>query len=390
LERNPPRSLSRLLLILLGLVVGIVLYAGLNPQKNPFRNGVSWSVGPEGILFEESGIAYTSLFIGPEQFEAFSQSGFTMELAIEIPRPVESGFLFIANFRDGEESSQLLLGQWKTGLILMNGDDYDHSRRLPRLSVDLASCLARPVLVTCTSDAGGTRLFVDGELQAEEGDVHLSMPGGSSPGRLILGNSVYGKNPWKGRLAGFSLYSRVLSADEIRENHAAWRDTGGFPPPRGEGCEVLVPFDEGRGVVAHDRSGKGREVEMPRKVTFLCRRAFESPFGVSRFDSGFRRDFVINLFGFVPFGFVLMGVIGGWRGKRKIAKIVMVIAAGFILSAGIEYAQSWFPARNSSTLDLMLNTVGTALGASVWAILARMAKRRAGGFSRLAGPSGDR
>jgi VanZ family protein len=322
-------------------------------------------------------MANTSAFLGTELFEAFSEAGFTMELVIEIPSPAERGFMFIANFHDGEEASQLLLGQWKTWLILMNGDDYDHSRRLPRLSVDVAPELGRPFLVTCTSGADGTRFYIDGRLLVENSDVHLAVPGGSPPGRLVLGNSVFGKNPWKGRLAGFAFYSRILEAGEIRENHALWQDSGGFYFPRGEGCEMQVPFDEGRGEVAHDRSGFGRDIEVRSDVTFLRRRAFDHPLDNPRLDSGFRRDFLVNLFGFVPFGFVLMGVVGGRRIGRTLAALLFVTAIGFALSAGIEFAQSWFPARNSSTLDLVLNTTGTALGAGVWAIFAWLVRRRA-------------
>lgn len=359
--------------------MGAILFAGLNPKDHPFRNGASWSVDATGITFDDTGIANTSAFLGTEQVEVFSEAGFTMELVMEIPSPAESGFMFVANFHDGEEATQLLLGQWKTWLILMNGDDYDHSRRLPRLSVDVAPELGKPFLTTCTSGAEGTRIYIDGRLLVENSDVHLTLPGGSPPGRLVLGNSIYGKNPWKGRLAGFALHSRILNADEIRERHAQWRDSGGFSLSRGEGREMQVPFDEGRGEVAYDRSGFGRDVEVRRDVTFLRRRAFENPLENPRLDSGFRRDVLVNLFGFVPFGFVLMGVFGGGRMDRTIAALLLVTVIGFAFSAGIEFAQSWFPARNSSTLDLLLNATGTALGAVVWVIFALVTRRVSGG-----------
>jgi glycopeptide antibiotics resistance protein len=93
-----------------------------------------------------------------------------------------------------------------------------------------------------------------------------------------------------------------------------------------------------------------------------------------RLDSGFRRDFLINLFGFVPFGFVLMGVVGGGRSGRRSANLAIVVTIGFALSGGIEYTQSWFPARSSSVLDLILNTIGTALGAVGWVMAWKILK----------------
>ena len=366
------RTVPRSLLFLLGLIVGVILYAGLNPLNHPFRNGASWSVDAPGITFEDTGIAYTLPFVGLEEFIDLSETGFTMELAIEIPGPAETGFMFLANFHSGEESSQLFLGQWERSLILMNGDDYDHSRRLPRLSANLAQNIGRPILITCTSDGEGTRIYIDGKLKAERNSVKLEIPGGSPSGRLVFGNSVYGKYPWKGRLMGFALFSRGLGAGEIRANYARWRDSGQFWAEGSDHYEMLIPFDEGRGEVAYDRSGKGRNVEVRSDVTFLRRRAFENPLGGVRINSGFRRDVVINLVGFVPFGCVFMGVYGLRRNRSTISNLVIVTAIGFALSAGIEFSQSWFPARNSSSLDLLLNTGGSGLGAWGWVMTSRL------------------
>ena len=171
---------------------------------------------------------------------------------------------------------------------------------------------------------------------------------------------------------GFALFSRVLSAGEIRQSHIRWRDSGQFWSTGFDRCEMLFPVDEMRGEVAYDRSGHDRDLEVRSDVTFLRRRAFGNPFDVARYDSGFRRDFLINLFGFVPFGFVLMGVRSRWRNKTTFLNLVIVIVIGFALSAGIEFLQSWFPVRNSSTRDLILNTSGGGLGALGWMVSAKI------------------
>ena len=67
-----------MLRVLFGLIVGVILYAGLNPQNHPFRNGASWSVDATGITFDDTGIAHTSGFYGVDEFEVFSEAGFSM------------------------------------------------------------------------------------------------------------------------------------------------------------------------------------------------------------------------------------------------------------------------------------------------------------------------
>ncbi|RKX30145.1 MAG: hypothetical protein DRP71_15530 [Verrucomicrobia bacterium] len=375
LETQRPRAINRVPYVLFGLVVAVILYAGLNPDGKPFRNGATWSTDGPGLEFDGAGLAYTFPFVDEVTAERFRESGFTLEMVLEVPDAVGSKFMFLADFHDGSDANQLLLGQWRRWLILMNGDDYDHSRRLPRISVDLSSDLGRPLLVTCTSGVEGSRVYIDGVLRFEKRDVRLTIPGGLPSGRLVLGNSVYGDNPWTGRLGGISLYSRVQSPEEVRDNHTHRHGILALSPIRPEGCELWVPMVEGRGEIAWDRSGQGRDVAVRSDVTYLSRRVFDPLSSYGRFDASFWSDFRVNLFGFVPFGFLLMSLIAGSRKRGMIANIVSVTIAGFLLSVGIEFVQSWFPARNSSLLDLLLNTLGAELGAWLWVAFSKFLGR---------------
>jgi VanZ family protein len=80
-------------------------------------------------------------------------------------------------------------------------------------------------------------------------------------------------------------------------------------------------------------------------------------------------DAVINLFGFVPLGF--LAATG--RGRRSRAWCVLAI--GFAVSVAIECAQLFLPFRHPSVTDVILNTCGTALG------LALARKRRNAGHA---------
>lgn len=72
-------------------------------------------------------------------------------------------------------------------------------------------------------------------------------------------------------------------------------------------------------------------------------------------------DFITNLIVYAPLGLLLMLA---WRRRGgAIAKITVIGAGGLLLSLGLEYLQSYLPARVASLFDTALNTTGTVLGA---------------------------
>lgn len=80
-----------------------------------------------------------------------------------------------------------------------------------------------------------------------------------------------------------------------------------------------------------------------------------------------RSDVVMNVLMFVPFGFVYQLT----RPRGAPTDWPRVVMLGAALSAGIEVAQLFAPQRYSSPLDLLTNTAGAALGASLFVQLAR-------------------
>jgi len=84
------------------------------------------------------------------------------------------------------------------------------------------------------------------------------------------------------------------------------------------------------------------------------------------FDS-YGRDALLNVLGFAPFGYFAVAVLR--RRGRKIGRAILfdIVAFGFALSLAIELLQVQLPERVSSSMDLLWNTLGTALG--VWLAL---------------------
>jgi len=82
---------------------------------------------------------------------------------------------------------------------------------------------------------------------------------------------------------------------------------------------------------------------------------------------GNRADFVANLLLFIPLTFLTMGALTreNARGGRWLLAL-LVMAGAVILSAGIEFAQLFFPPRTVSLNDLLAECAGAAVGIVAW------------------------
>lgn len=80
-------------------------------------------------------------------------------------------------------------------------------------------------------------------------------------------------------------------------------------------------------------------------------------------------DVLANLVGYAPLGFLL--ALAGARSGRVRWPVATAWLAGSLLSLGMESLQGYLPSRVPSNVDLMLNSLGTGLGAlAAWALRA--------------------
>ena len=164
-------------------------------------NGVSRIEGQTGIRFRKYGIAYTDPIKELNKANGFGENGFSIEIALK-PLNYEEGFNFIFALHNGNDRSQLLLGQWRSWIIAMNGDDYDHKRRVKRISVNAASRSPAIQFIAITTGKDGTNVYINGQLVKSKEDLTLLIPHGDNV-RLTLGNSPYGRQSWRGDIYGF-------------------------------------------------------------------------------------------------------------------------------------------------------------------------------------------
>jgi VanZ family protein len=73
-----------------------------------------------------------------------------------------------------------------------------------------------------------------------------------------------------------------------------------------------------------------------------------------------RFDVIINIVAYAPFGF-FVALIGAWR--TPAARLAIGTAGAALLAFTMETTQMFLPTRDASTIDLLSNTAGAALGA---------------------------
>src|SRR5207344_3322885 len=80
------------------------------------------------------------------------------------------------------------------------------------------------------------------------------------------------------------------------------------------------------------------------------------------YDTPNYRDIVLNVLGFVPFGFCFFLHRRRPGAAPWFANALLVVITGAMISLTIETIQVWLPNRISSMNDLLGNTAGTLLG----------------------------
>jgi glycopeptide antibiotics resistance protein len=110
-------------------------------------------------------------------------------------------------------------------------------------------------------------------------------------------------------------------------------------------CVVLLwPFDF---VLSPTRS------DLPLFLNF--------PFPLLSTDPRYLRDIVSNVVSFVPWGFLLSGVLTS-ASRLSVRTVILAMSMGLLLSGTVELLQYWSASRFSSLLDVLTNITGTGVG----------------------------
>jgi hypothetical protein len=340
----------------------VILYFGLRPKGFDPENQVHWLAVRNGIRVGQYNLCYAAdLFKAPHgRYDIPSE--FSIEMALRPQSTGHDGFKFIMVMHSGRDTAQVLVGQWQASLVVMDGDDYDNSRKTKKIYVNDALPSQAPRFLTIATGKAGTRVYIDGELIKERRDLFLKIPSGPNATTLILGNSVNGRHAWSGEIYGFALYPYACEADQVRSHFQSWMAGRTFGFAQTARPALLYTFQERSGYRALDTAGRARHLDLPAKMRILHKEILLPPGRAFEFTQQSVQDMVLNLLGFIPFAMALGALIrriGPWPNRQA---AWLSVAVCFAISLTIELLQAGMPSRSSQLLDLILNTIGAGIG----------------------------
>ena len=354
---NWERAGLKLLRVACGLLLGGLLVAGLWPFHSP-SNQVTWSAGGNGLHFGGLGMILSS-----GKFKAANvpaDAPCSLEVWFEPARTAGSGTLF-AFYAPGNPRQFSL---FQSSAFLGVGSNLREERyQTPttRFYVGDVFRQGKPVFVTVTANGGQTSVYVNGVLARTAPQFPLSSQ--DFAGKLVIGNMPRASDSWPGLLRGLAFYDQEISAAQVAHHYETWTEKGRPDISDNERAVALYLFDERAGRVIHNRVPSGSDLYIPDRYQVLDQ-TFLRPFWLDRPTWGYWRDVLINIAGFVPFGFLVCAYCSLLRRIKTPALVTILL--GFTLSFTIESLQAFLPTRDSGTTDLITNTLGTCIGVGLY------------------------
>lgn len=355
------------------LVAGL-LGVGLWPF-DPFpANQVAWL--PGGLEFGGQGVVYSSGLIDAKSGAWNSACSLRIRLQPHIVDLNNSATLLV--FYAPENPMQFRLMQYRDELLIRR-DYRDAQNRLKTIELELERTFVRdePVTYTITTGSAGTTGTAGGSVAYRNGvrvgdSPRMGLSCADLSGQLVLGDSPVAENGWQGKLLELAIYNRELCAEEIA--HADAIDSKGDPSTSGgkvetrktpENKNVIAHYEfaEGSGKVIHNSAGPAPDLYIPGTFRILHKPFLMPPWQETP-DKVALRDILINIGGFVPFGFLCFACLRRHRERRR--AIILTVLAGAAVSLTIEVLQYIVPPRSSDMIDLATNTLGTYLGVALF------------------------
>jgi VanZ family protein len=343
--------------------------AGLWPFRQ-IRNQITWISNQPGVHFGKHGI-----ILSEGALPADGAGACSIEMWVKPASGEDSSTLLTFYGPNGVSGFSL-----QRSLNDLRLDRENRGGRQTRFYISEALPDGKPVFLTLVLGSRGMAVFLDGvparrlpQLRADPGDC---------TGHFGVGHSYEGHSSWQGDIRGLAIYSHELTSDQVLASYQSWK-TAGQPDERKSGKpKALYLFNEMGGGVIHDHGTAGVSLTIPDRYQNIQPTWLESPQSSSESGWGYIEDLLINIGGFVPFGFALTAFLSS-LGKVRWAG-AWAAAGGLAVSLTIETLQGYLPTRSSDLTDVLTNTFGTCLGAGLYLLwLRRLAECESGpGFGR--------
>jgi VanZ family protein len=334
-----------------------LMLAGLWPFNFRPRNRVNWLPAARGVHFDQYGQIYSHSPLRLRSASAIETSGpgFTLELGVSPPATYAT-ISTILCVCDPAQKRDLTLEQWGA-FLMVHGyfHDVTSGETLDSLWLGHVNSIERPAWITVTSGPKGTVVYVDGKPRNSL--RYKALLPESDSGSLLLGNSPSGGPAWSGYIFGLAFYDRPLAPNEVAADYQIWLSG---KTEQLKSALALYTFDEDKGSLVHNRAvSSAPDLFIPARFEQFRPKILEFPHPLKKSDV---QDTILNILGFIPFGFLLMLYLHHVKRYRTANAALLSVTAGAITSLFIELAQVLLPTRDSSALDLINNVVGTLAG----------------------------
>jgi VanZ like family/Concanavalin A-like lectin/glucanases superfamily len=352
----PARVANGILLFICGSILCVIFVTGLSPFTPHRPNDVNWLENQDGLHFGD----YASILSSaPLRWEGPPDGPCSIELWMQ-PGMIQDSNTMLG-FDSPENSVRFAIKQSLDDLSLVRKFTRQ-SGRTQVLYVPHALRQDVPLFITLTSGRTGISIYLDGVLVRSSSEFSF-VPRDLS-GRMVVGTSPFENDSWSGVLHGIGLYDQELTAEEVRQNYAAWTAFGQPSAIAERQATAVFRFNERTGTVAHNQIHGGIDLYIPDHYLVLHPRFLEAFWRPTDWGWGFWKDVLINLFGFVPLGFFFCVYFSRSMSVRR--AILLTIVFGCALSFLIEATQYYLPTRDSDSRDWLNNTLGTILGALMY------------------------
>ena len=349
---------KRILSIICLSVFCSILFAGLSPFTSHPQNQVSWLAGSGGLQFGDYGNirssgtfnALNSQYEGPSSLEIWLQPRLTYASTALLSFYTARNISF--TIRQQVDDAAFVRGPREPG------------RHVEMKSIDVAHVFRRGknVLITITTNAKIATVYLDGETATVSSSFGLSSK--DFAGELIIGHAPDENDNWSGQVLGLSVYNYELSAAKVKQHYDLWAK-GDHPqisemqPP-----VALYLFNEKTGRSVRNQVASGPDLYIPQYYEVADHPFLEPPWKEFYPGWGYYENLGLNIVAFIPLGFFLRAYFKAGKCIRRAA--LTSVIAGLLVSLTIEILQAYIPTRNSGMTDLMTNTLGTGIGASLY------------------------